>query len=72
MAFLILGLNLGGNQLPWTHPFIIASLILSLASGLILLRVESQALRPVMPLAMVSQPPRANLVFANFFAMIGH
>jgi hypothetical protein len=24
-----------------------------------------------MPLAMISQPPRANLVFGNIFAMIG-
>jgi MFS family permease len=71
VAFLILGLNLGGNQLPWTHPFIITALILSLASALVLVRVELRALRPVMPLAMVSQPPRANLVFANFFAMVG-
>jgi MFS family permease len=71
VAFLILGLNLGGNQLPWTHPFIITSLILSLASGIVLIVVERRALRPVMPLAMVSQAPRANLVFANFFAMVG-
>jgi MFS family permease len=71
VAFLILGLNLGGNVLPWEHPFIIASLVLAFCCGALLLWVESRAARPVMPLAMVSKAPRANLVFSNFFSMIG-
>jgi MFS family permease len=71
VAFLILGINLGGNILPWSHPFVIASLILSVVAAAILLWVESRALRPVMPLAMISKSPRANLVFSNFFSMIG-
>ncbi|KAF2396596.1 MFS general substrate transporter [Trichodelitschia bisporula] len=70
-AALILGLNLGGNIFPWQHPIIIISLIVSVLAGLLLIRVESRAPRPVMPLAMLSQSPRANLVFSNFFAMIG-
>jgi MFS family permease len=71
VAFLILGLNLGGNVLPWQHPFVIFSLVFSVFCGSVLLWVESRAKRPVMPLAMVSKSPRANLVFSNFFSMIG-
>jgi hypothetical protein len=71
VAFLILGLNLGGNILPWTHPFIIASLAVSAFAAGVLLWVETRALRPVMPLSMIASAPRANLVFANFFAMVG-
>lgn len=71
VAFLILGLNLGGNVYPWKHPLVITSLVIATFAGAILLRVESKAARPVMPLAMLSTKPRGNLVFNNFFAQIG-
>ncbi|KAH9874454.1 hypothetical protein IAQ61_003643 [Plenodomus lingam] len=71
VAFLILGLNLGGNVYPWKHPIIISSLAISLITGAILIRVESRASRPVMPLPMLFSQPRGNLVFNNFFAQIG-
>lgn len=71
VAFLILGLNLGGNIYPWTHPSVITSLVVAGIAGVILVRVESKADRPVMPLKMLSSKPRANLVFNNFFAQIG-
>jgi MFS family permease len=68
---LILGLNLGGNVFPWDHPLVIASLIVSVIAATFLMRVERKANRPVMPLQFLSKPPRANLVFSNFFAQIG-
>ncbi|KAF2671768.1 MFS general substrate transporter [Microthyrium microscopicum] len=71
VALLILGLNLGGNILPWSNPFVIGSLIVSLIAGGVLVWVESKALRPVMPLAMIASPPRSNIVLSNFFSMIG-
>jgi MFS family permease len=71
VAFLILGLNLGGNIYAWTHPIVIVSLIIALVAGVILIRVESRAERAVMPLPMLFSKPRGNLVFNNFFAQIG-
>lgn len=71
VAFLILGLNLGGNIYPWKHPLVIVSLVLSLITGMILIHVESRAERAVMPLPMLFSTPRGNLVFNNFFAQIG-
>jgi MFS family permease len=71
VAFLILGLNLGGNIFPWKHPFVIVSLVIGIVAGAILIRVESRAQRPVMPLPMLFSQPRGNLVFNNFFAQIG-
>jgi MFS family permease len=68
---LILGLNLGGNILPWKHPLIIASLVLSIAAGTALVSVERKAKRPVMPLALLASIPKANLLFSNFFSQIG-
>ncbi|KAF2813177.1 MFS general substrate transporter [Mytilinidion resinicola] len=71
VAFLILGLNLGGNVYLWSHPLVITSLVVAFFAGLILIRVESRAARPVMPLKMLSSKPRANIVFSNFSATAG-
>lgn len=71
VAFLILGLNLGGNVYPWKHPLVIVSLVVAAVAGTILVRVEHTAAKPVMPLAMLFTKPRGNLVFNNFFAQLG-
>ncbi|KAF2026424.1 MFS general substrate transporter [Setomelanomma holmii] len=71
VAFLILGLNLGGNIFPWKHPLVIVSLIVAGITGGSLIWVESRAPRAVMPLPMLFSQPRGNLVFNNFFAQIG-
>jgi hypothetical protein len=71
VASLILGLNLGGNIYTWTHPIVISSLTLAFVTGAILLDVEKKALRPILPLGMITKAPHANLLFSNFFAMIG-
>ena len=63
---LILGLNLGGNVLPWSHPFIIISLLLFVIFGSALLLVERKADKPVMPLHLLFHIPRGNLILSNF------
>ncbi|KAL7628816.1 hypothetical protein AAE478_000331 [Parahypoxylon ruwenzoriense] len=68
ITFLILGLNLGGNILPWSHPFIIASLVIFAVCFLLCLYVESRHERPIMPLVLLRSAPRANLIFSNFIA----
>ncbi|KAI1376226.1 MFS general substrate transporter [Hypoxylon crocopeplum] len=67
-TFLILGLNLGGNVLPWNHPFIIASLIIFIICFPACLYVESKHDRPIMPLVLLHSSPRANIIFSNFIA----
>ncbi|KAI1279080.1 major facilitator superfamily domain-containing protein [Xylaria sp. FL0933] len=67
-AFVILGLNLGGNVLPWSHPFIISSLVIFAVCFPACLYVESRAERPIMPLVLLHSAPRANMIFANFLA----
>ena len=71
VAFLILGLNLGGNVYPWRHPLVITSLIVAGIAGVMLIRVELKAHRPVMPMTMLSSKPRGNIVFNNSLAQIG-
>jgi hypothetical protein len=70
LALFVLGINLGGNILSWTHPLVICSLALSLIAGMALLRVEKRAHRPVMPLSILSRKPQSNLIFNNTLAAI--
>ncbi|KAI5867017.1 major facilitator superfamily domain-containing protein [Durotheca rogersii] len=67
-AFLILGLNLGGNVLSWSHPFVIGALVTFAVCFPLFLYVESRHERPIMPLALLHNAPRANLIFSNFIA----
>ena len=71
VALLILGSNMGGNVLPWSHPFIIVALVLSAVTGVALIFVERQAARPVLPLKLLVSSPRGNIVFHNFLTMLG-
>ncbi|KAG5951433.1 hypothetical protein E4U53_003109 [Claviceps sorghi] len=66
VSFLILGLSLGGNVIPWSHPFVIAALVLFVVCFPCFLLVESRVDRPIMPLRLITHAPRAYLIFANF------
>ncbi len=68
VACLILAMNLGGNVLPWKHPFIIVAFFLSGVLGILLVMVEKKAPKPVMPLHLLYQIPRGNLIISNFLA----
>lgn len=70
-AGLILGINIGGNILPWRHPLIITALVTSGIAAIILMFVERRAERPVMPLPILFSSPRGNMVFSNFFSQMG-
>ncbi|KAM0344270.1 hypothetical protein ACHAPU_007627 [Fusarium lateritium] len=70
ITFVILGLNLGGNVLPWSHPFVIASLIIFAISFPLFLWVESWVHKPIVPLHLLHRAPRANLIFSNVIAAI--
>ncbi|KAL1953311.1 hypothetical protein VTO42DRAFT_3018 [Malbranchea cinnamomea] len=67
---LMLGINLGGNVLSWSHPIVISSLVTFVFIVVIFINVEKTAKRPAMPLPLLSQAPRANLIFSNFFGNI--
>ncbi|KAK7214617.1 hypothetical protein V2G26_002620 [Clonostachys chloroleuca] len=66
LMFLILGLNLGGNAFPWSHPFIISSLCIALLLTPIFLYNEVRHPQPIVPLSILVSSPRANLLLAKF------
>ncbi|KAL2831880.1 major facilitator superfamily-domain-containing protein [Aspergillus pseudoustus] len=67
---LIMGLNLGGNVFAWSHPLVVSSLVLSVVLGVIFVLYERRVERAVMPISLLSQNPRAFLIFGNFFGAI--
>lgn len=68
ITFLILGLNLGGNVLPWSHPFVIASLVIFATFFPTFLWAESTATHPIMPLYLIQRSPHRNMIFSNSLA----
>ncbi|RMZ90019.1 hypothetical protein DV736_g2769, partial [Chaetothyriales sp. CBS 134916] len=72
LVFLLLGLNTGGNQLPWSHPFVITSLVLAFVTLLTFLYIESHpslAPEPIIPVSVIIRS-RTILAagLANWFA----
>ncbi|KAM5348264.1 hypothetical protein ACJ41O_008088 [Fusarium nematophilum] len=70
ITFLILGLNLGGNVLPWSHPFVLSSLVIFSVLFPTFFWVESRVRKPIVPLHLLRRTPRANLIFSNFIAAL--
>ncbi|KAL2070775.1 hypothetical protein VTL71DRAFT_13801 [Oculimacula yallundae] len=70
ITFLILGINLGGNIYPWTHPIIITSLVIFAICSPLFIYVESRVALPIMPLDLLTQYPRAGLILSNFLGAI--
>ncbi|KAM3561649.1 hypothetical protein MY1884_002267 [Beauveria asiatica] len=67
---LILALNLGGNILPWSHPIVVASMVVFAFSFPAFLWAESRTAKPIMPLHLVTKMPHANLIFGSFLASL--
>lgn len=70
VTFLILGLNVGGNILPWSHWFVILSLCIFAVCFPLFAWNERKASRPIMPLGILLHSPRANIIFTNAIGAI--
>lgn len=55
-------------MLPWSHPFVIASLAIFAVFFPLFLWVETRATKPIMPLHLVLKSPYSNLIFSNHIA----
>ena len=65
LSCFIMGINLGGAVLPWSHPLVIASLVTFIVSSFGVVFVERRAIRPLLPLHLLSSIPYANLNWGN-------
>ncbi|KAG5301943.1 multidrug resistance protein fnx1 [Histoplasma ohiense] len=67
---LMLGLNLGGNVFPWSHPIVVSSLIVFCLVSVPFVKAERSSPNPAIPLPLLTTAPHANLILGNFFAGI--
>ncbi|KAK8052582.1 hypothetical protein PG993_003967 [Apiospora rasikravindrae] len=69
LTTIILGLNLGGQILPWSHPIVASALVVCAACIPLFLYVEWRcASHPLVPLDFLSRAPKANLLASNFLS----
>lgn len=68
LVLLLLGLNSGGNIVPWTHPLVLVSLPLSACLfGAFVIVEEKMAHEPVIPVRLVLDRTVACACLTNFF-----
>lgn len=68
LVLLLLGLNSGGNLVPWTHPLVLTTLPLSLLSLLVFIYIEDRvASEPVIPVRLLAQQTVAAACLTNWF-----
>ena len=59
-------MNMGGNEVPWSHPFIITILPLSLVFFILFLIVEGRyATEPILPLKLLTHRTSLAAAFVN-------
>ncbi|KAK5166901.1 uncharacterized protein LTR77_007630 [Saxophila tyrrhenica] len=69
LVLLLLGLNSGGNIVPWTHPLVLVSLPLSAVFLLVFIYVEDRvASEPVIPVRLLLNQTVAAACLTNWFA----
>lgn len=72
LVLLLLGLNSGGNIVPWTHPLVLTTLPLSLVSLLAFIYIEARiASEPVIPVHLLLDRTVLTACLTNwFFTMV--
>ncbi|KAG5981642.1 hypothetical protein E4U55_002727 [Claviceps digitariae] len=68
LVFLLLGLNSGGNQVPWTHPLPLTTIPLSVVLFVTFLWWESRARQPIIPVRLLATRTVLAACFTNLLA----
>ena len=73
LVLFLLGLNTGGNFLPWTHPLVLTALPLSLVFLLIFIYVEDKkALEPIIPIRLLLNRTVASACLSYWFVFMAY
>ncbi|OAQ64857.1 MFS multidrug transporter [Pochonia chlamydosporia 170] len=68
LVLLLLGLNSGGNQVPWTHPLPLTTIPLSVVAFVGFLWWESRARQPIIPVRLLMNRTVLAACFTNLLA----
>lgn len=73
LVLFLLGLNTGGNVLPWTHPLVLTALPLSLTFLCIFVYVEeNKALEPIIPIRLLLDRTVASACLSYWFVFMAY
>ena len=67
LVLMLLGLNAGGNLVPWSHPLILTTLPLSAVTILAFLYIENHAEEPIIPVKLLFQRTVWSACLTNWF-----
>ena len=67
LVLLLLGLNTGGNSVPWTHPLPLTTIPLSVVAFFSFLWWESRARQPIIPVKLLLKRTVLAACLSNFF-----
>ncbi|KAI1163019.1 major facilitator superfamily domain-containing protein [Nemania serpens] len=67
LVLLLLGLNSGGNIVPWTHPLPLTTIPLSVVTFLSFIWWESRAMQPIIPVTLLLKRTVLAACLSNFF-----
>ncbi|OQO03967.1 hypothetical protein B0A48_10609 [Cryoendolithus antarcticus] len=68
LVLLLLGLNSGGNIVPWTHPLVLTTIPLSVVSLLVFIFIEDRiASEPIIPVRLLLNQTVAAACLTNWF-----
>jgi len=67
LVLLLLGLNAGGNLVPWTHPLVLSTLPVSLLTFVGFIVWESRSKQPILPVRLLTHRTILTGCLANFF-----
>ncbi|KAI0537867.1 major facilitator superfamily domain-containing protein [Xylaria digitata] len=67
LVLLLLGLNTGGNIVPWTHPLPLITIPLSVATFFLFIWRESRAIQPIIPVKLLLKRTVLAACLSNFF-----
>ncbi|KAF3911937.1 hypothetical protein ABW20_dc0109350 [Dactylellina cionopaga] len=70
LVMLLVGLNSGGNILPWTHPLILTTIPLSLVILCFFIYAESHAKEPIIPLCLLLLRTTWSACLTNLFFLM--
>ena len=73
LVLFLLGLNTGGNVLPWTHPLVLTALPISLLFLLIFIYIEEKwALEPIIPIRLLLNRTVASACLSYWFVFMAY
>ena len=73
LVLLLVGLNAGGNTVPWDHPLVLISLPVAAALFALFVYIESyRALEPIIPVGLMRRPTVAAACLTNWFATMAY